>query len=464
MMCKLSEKTVEDILARGRVFEVGGAVRDRFLMPDMKVKDRDYLVTGVAYDDLTEVLRNHGRVDLVGRSFGVIKYTEFRSGQPHTFDITLPRTEHSTGTGHKDFEVKYDPDLPIEQDLIRRDFTINAMAIALDNDELVDPLGGLTDLRNRSLRMTSPTSFEEDPLRMLRAVQFAARFEFSIEPATFEAIRRHSAAIATVSAERIAEELTKLLTLAQRPSEGFRLMQSSGLLAEILPEFEACVGVEQPGGFHRYDVFEHTLRTVDACGPSLRLRLAALMHDINKPQTRRLVDRGATFYGHEHLGAETAHAILLRLRFPKDLAADVARLVDRHMFTTAVTDKGLRRLVRRVGVDLIFDLLDLRRADVVAQGMGGSTDDVDQFEKAIREELSRKPPLGYADLALNGHDVMRLLDIPESPTVGKTLEFLLENVLDNPENNTKEALETLARRYYQSLTEAKATDSKETDQ
>ena len=461
MMCRLSQQTVGDILTRGRIYEVGGAVRDRFLTPDLKVKDRDYLVTGIPYDELTTILRHHGRVDLVGRSFGVIKFTQLRNDQAHTFDITLPRREHSTGTGHKDFAVDFDPNLSVEDDLTRRDFTINAMAIELGSDRLVDPLDGKRDLQNKCLRMTSPESFKEDPLRMLRAIQFAARFEFDIEPDTLAALKADAELIGTISAERISEELVKLLTLAERPSRGFHLMREAGLLGAILPELEVGVGVEQPGGFHAYDVFEHTLRSVDACDRRLRLRLAALFHDIDKPRSKRLVDDGATFYGHEVMGATTAREIMTRLRFSNNLIDEVATLVERHMFTTAVTDKGLRRLVRKVGVDLIFDLLDLRRADVVAQGMGGSTADVDEFEQAIREELSRKPPFGYSDLALDGHDIMRLFGIAPGPRVGEILEHLMEQVLDDPASNTKEVLESLARKYYQTRMENSAHDSEE---
>ena len=462
-MCRLSPDTVSDILTRGRIYEVGGAVRDRYLTPGLKVKDRDYLVTGIPYDDLTSLLRRHGRVDLVGRSFGVIKFTQHRQDQAYTFDVALPRREHSTGVGHKDFAVDFDPELPVEADLTRRDFTVNAMAVALDSDQLIDPLDGLADLRARRLRMTSPESFTEDPLRMLRAIQFAARFEFEIEPETFAAIRQQAALIRTVSAERINEELVKMLTRSKQTSMGFHLMHETGLLSEILPELEDGVGVDQPGGFHAYDVFEHTVRCVDACDKRLVLRLAALFHDIEKPRSRRLVEGGATFYGHETLGAETARRVMTRLRFSNDLIDQVVTLVDRHMFTTAVTDKGLRRLVRKVGVDLIFDLLDLRRADVIAQGMGGRTDDVDVFEKEIREELSRKPPFGYSDLALNGHDIMSLFGLAPGPLVGEILEHLMEQVLDNPESNTRESLESMARKYYQGRTDKSASDSEEND-
>lgn len=447
-MCRLSKDTIQDILSSGRIYEVGGAVRDRYLSESTRTKDRDYLVTGISYDELSDLLKRHGRVDLVGQSFGVIKFTEFHKKKQHTYDITLPRREQSTGTGHKEFAVDFDPHLSVEDDLERRDFTINAMALALDSEKLIDPLHGMVDLKNRQLRMTSATSFQDDPLRMIRAVQFAARFQFIVEPNTFKAMRSYAALISTVSAERIAEELNKLLLLAKKPSDGFRLMQSSGLLALIMPELNACVGVEQPGGYHRYDVFEHTLLTIDAAPARLPLRLAALFHDITKPRHKRVVEKGATFYGHEVSGALVAQEVMSRLRYSKELINTVSMLVQGHMFTTNVSDKGLRRLIRRIGQENIFDLLDLRRADVVAQGMGGSTDDVDELESAIRSELERKPPFGVADLALNGKDIMKLFNIAPSPVVGRILDQLLEKVLDRPEDNSPERLESFARESY----------------
>ncbi len=253
----------------------------------------------------------------------------------------------------------------------------------------------------------------------------------------------------SVSSERIAEELNKLLELAPEPSEGFRIMQTTGILKEILPELEACTGVDQPGGYHKYDVFEHTLHVIDATRPSLRLRWAALFHDITKPKHKRVVEDGATFYGHEVSAAKVAQSVLGRLKYPNDLIKDVCVLAERHMFTTDVTDKGLRRLVKRVGVDLIFDLLDLRRADVVGQGMGGTTDDVDRFEADIKAELKKKPPFGLSDLAIDGSDIMRMFEIPPGPTVGEVLDYLMERVLDDPQLNTKEQLEEIATEYYQ---------------
>ena len=254
----------------------------------------------------------------------------------------------------------------------------------------------------------------------------------------------------------MAEELNKLLLRAERPSIGFHLMQETGLLKEIMPEFEETVGVDQPGGYHKYNVFEHTLHTIDAAPPRLHLRLAALFHDITKPRAKRLVEGGATFYGHEKTGARVAAKVMKRLRYSNDLIADVCTLVERHMFTTAVTDKGMRRLIRRVGQDLIFDLLDIRRADVRAQGMGGKTDDVDEFEQQIKEELDRKPPFSLKDLAIDGEDIMREFGLEESPLIGRVLNHLMDKVLDRPEDNTPEKLNKYAGLFLKKLENKKS--------
>jgi tRNA nucleotidyltransferase (CCA-adding enzyme) len=437
----LNQKIIKEILTYGKIYEVGGAVRDKYISPILPDKDKDYLVTGIPLEDLCSLLCRFGKVDLVGKSFGVIKFSpseKFNGGQ--IFDVAIPRKEMSTGVGHKDFHVEYDHNLKVEDDLGRRDFTINAMAEDLSTGQLVDPLGGRKDIKKRLIRMTHPDSFKEDPLRMLRAIQFSARFEFDLEENTLLSLKENVDLIETIPAERIQEELNKLLLKARYPSSGFRLMQKVGLLEKILPELASSVGVEQPGGYHAYDVFEHSILAVDNAPRDLVIRLAALFHDISKPETRVLVDDGATFYGHEKRGSKLTQRILSRLRYSNQIIEQVCLLVDKHMFTTGVTDKGVRRLIRKVGVDLIFPLLDLRRADVVAQGKGGHTLDVDELGERIKLELEKKPPFGLKDLAVNGNDIMDNFKLPPSPLVGQILNHLLEMVLDEPEANQKENL------------------------
>ena len=437
----LSEQIIKAILQKGNIYEVGGAVRDKYISPILPDKDKDYLITGIPLDKLCSLLSRFGKVDLVGKSFGVIKFLPFkRFGGDQVFDIALPRKEYSTGPGHKDFKVEYDHTLRVENDLSRRDFTINAMAEDLSTGELVDPLNGRKDIKKRLIKVTNPNSFRDDPLRMLRGVQFAARFEFELEGNTLKSLKENVGLISTVSPERIQEELNKLLLKAKYPSAGFRLMQKVGLLEKILPELAACVGVTQPGGYHAYDVFEHSILTADFAPRDLVVRLAALFHDISKPETKVPTLEGATFYGHEKKGARVTRKVLQRLRYSNQIIEQVILLVDKHMFTTGVTDKGVRRLIRKMGEELIFSLLDLRRADVAAQGKEGSVKDVDELEERIRLELEKKPPFGLKDLEVKGNDIMSTFNIPPSPRVGQVLNYLLELVLDNPELNQKERL------------------------
>jgi tRNA nucleotidyltransferase (CCA-adding enzyme) len=449
MVAPLIKPLITAIATQGQLYEVGGAVRDSLIPGQPASKDIDFLVAGIPYQELVSILRRFGRVDLVGRSFGVIKFTQYASEDisSETFDFVLPRKEYSTGTGHRDFEVEFNHNLKIEDDLGRRDFTINAIARNVATGEIVDPFSGQEDIQARLIRITFPNSFIEDPLRMLRAIQFAARFNFKIEPKTYAAICENSALIKSVSAERIAEELNKLLVKADKPSVGLILMQRTGMLSHLIPELERTVGVDQPGPFHAHPVFEHSILTVDAAPRSLTVRMAALFHDVAKPQAKQEIEGGATFYGHEDYGARIARKVLERLRYANDFIDQVVRLIDRHMFTTDVSDKGMRRLIRKVGQGLVFDLLDLRRADVVGQGKGGRTDDVDEFEQRIREELERKPPFGLADLAINGNDLMREFELQPGKEIGEILNYLLEVVLDFPEKNSYDILLEEARAY-----------------
>jgi len=434
------------ILAQGELYEVGGSVRDRLLgrLP----YDCDYLATGIPLDDLVRLLSRFGYADWVGRSFGVIKFTfRERDAESTTVDIALPRKEKSTGSGHRDFEVEFDPALPIEEDLVRRDFTVNAMAINLRTDALVDPTGGRADLEARRLRLIFPAAFTEDPLRILRALGLVARLNFTLDPDLRRSLEAHVEQLGGVAPERVAEELTKILTLAEKPGPALRLMAETGVLDVLIPELRPAVGCDQPGSYHAFDVFEHSLRVVDAAPTRLALRWAALLHDVEKPRTKEVKGDKVTFYNHEILGAETARQVLNRLRYGHDLSAHVAVLIERHLFNTDMGDRGLRRLVRAVGTDRIDDLLDLRRADVVGQGMGGSAEDVDLFALRIRALLDARPPFTRSELAVDGHALMEAFDLEPGPELGETLNYLLDRVLDEPEHNDRETLLRWAAAY-----------------
>jgi putative nucleotidyltransferase with HDIG domain len=295
----------EAVLAAGELYRVGGAVRDR-LLGDADAIDNDFLVRGIPPDQLEALLHRHGKWSRVGKAFGVYKFTP--TGQGETFDIVFPRTETSTGVGHRDFEIRFDWTLPVEADLRRRDFTINAIAERVPDMAVVDPFDSAGYLRRRVLRMIFPQAFAEDPLRILRVARFLARFGLQIDPETRNAMTAAADLVSTVSAERVQEELTKTLTQCEKPSAAFDLLHQVGALPTWLPELDRCAGVTQ-NEYHPDDVYWHSLKTCDAARRSqLVVRWAALLHDVGKVDTRQVVvEEGVArtvFYGHEVVSAE----------------------------------------------------------------------------------------------------------------------------------------------------------------
>ena len=439
----------------GRVYEVGGSLRDELL--GQPKKDRDLLVTGIAMESLTALLQKFGDVLTVGKSFGVIKFHPGHH-KDACIDIALPRKEISTGLGHRDFEVDFDPSIPVETDLSRRDFTINAMAKEIgggDGEEgspWIDPFQGRKDLEEKILRKVSDRSFEEDPLRLMRAVQFAARLNFQIEPETFASMQKNAELIKTVSPERISEELKKLF-MAEKPSVGFILMQKTGLLKYVFPELEENVGVEQGNKLHNDDVFMHTMRVLDASrkdtaipmAGDLDLMLAALFHDVGKARTKGFdpVKNRMTFYGHQTLSRKMSKRRMEALKITTIGAnpKQISHLVEHHMFQTKAffSDRSIRRFINKVGPDHILKLVDLRLADNRGGKYPEGIKGVLRLRKRISEELDKKVPLSVKDLAIGGKDLMEI-GIPEGPAIGEILKKLVHVVLDNPELNTKESL------------------------
>ncbi len=447
-------KFVDALVKAGAdVYEVGGPVRDRLLGKD--IKDHDLLCRNLTVDQITKILSPFGKVAAVGKAFGVIKFS------PHKLrnceiDIALPRKEISTGSGHRDFEVNFDPKLPIEDDLGRRDFTINAMAISFSNDKIIDLFGGQDDLKNNILRMVFPRAFEEDPLRLIRGIQFAARFDLTIEPKTWKAMCDTAPLIKTISGERIGMELLKLMT-AEKPSRGFDLMYESGLLNYILPELVAIKDIDQdkqPGD----DVYKHTMRVLDAARSDSNvenrgdfdLLFAALLHDIGKAKTARPHPENdrIVFFGHQIVSARLAKKWMNTMKLTNsgiDTKA-VVRLIESHMFETKAyfTDRAIRRFVSKIGKDLIYKLLDMRLSDNRGGKHPTGIKGVLRLRKRIHEELAKKPPFGPKDLAINGHDLMEL-GVPAGPIMGVVLKSLVDTVLDDPTLNEKDKLLALAK-------------------
>lgn len=442
----IPDEKLASVLPPESLFAVGGRVRDELRSREDGVaraaKDLDYVVVGVGFDDLVSRLRTLGPANVVGASFAVVKVVVDGTG----VDVALPRRERSTGVGHRDFVVEAGPAVPLADDLSRRDFRMNMIARALPAGDIVDPYGGLDDIRARRIDILHEAAFEEDPLRMLRACQFAARFDFMVTERTLAAIAAAAPLVTSLSPERVRDELVKLIALAERPSVGLEIMRKTGLLALVLPELAEGIGVEQ-NQYHRYDVYRHNLACVDATPPGdLVLRLATLLHDVGKPKTKD----GPHFYGHEIVGAEMTRALLERLRFSSEQIAQSEGLVRNHMYATNADQKdgSLRRFVRRVGVDQLARQFALRHADIVGSGLRKRGGENEEFEKRIATLLQHKPALAERDLAVNGADVIAELvaagRLPSGsrggPLVGVHLRRLLELVMDDPALNARETL------------------------
>ncbi len=423
---------IESLPRGSGIYVVGGALRD-VLIGELSFRELDLLVTNVPLDSLVKLLRRFGKAEVVGRSFTVIKWTPRYS--ENSIDVAIP--------SRRDASIREEslPQISLEEDLARRDFTVNAMAFDLRSERLVDPFDALLDIDARILRAVGDDALLADPLRCLRGAYICAKCGLAVEPRTLDLIRSAAPKLQDIAPERISEEIKKTMLLP-RPSTALRLWRDWGLLDYFVPELARCVGVSQEGGWHAYDVFEHLLHTVDAIPPRLELRLAALLHDVGKPARRSFIPERnrAIFYGHQNLGERLAKEILLRLHFSNEIAGRVARLVRFHMFSHAQTDKGVRRFVRRVGADLLDDLFALRYADIEAQGTDRDETADRQYQQRVKRILDERPPLSTRDLAVDGKDVMEILGLREGPRVGEALERLVEIVLDEPSKNTRDSL------------------------
>ncbi|HTX73251.1 MAG TPA: HD domain-containing protein [Rectinemataceae bacterium] len=415
---------------------VGGAVRDYLL--GRAVSDFD-LATDALPEELKPLFKRvlptgikHGTVTLLYKGLSV--------------EVTTFRSESGYSDGRHPDQVYFAS--TIEEDLSRRDFTINAMAFDLRGGRLVDPHGGQRDLSAKLIRAVGEPleRFREDGLRPLRAIRFAAQLGFEIEERTLEAIGHSVDRLGLVSFERLRDEFVKCL-LSPLPSRAVRLMESSGMLAVILPELAACRGVEQKG-MHRFDVLDHLLESLDAAPPRIELRLSALFHDLGKPAAKvELPGSEPTFYRHEELSARDTEIIMRRLRFPGALVEHVTLLVRHHMFfyDDSWTDAAVRRFIARVGADNLEDLFALRLAD--GSGMTGQPADprsLEALRERVEDVLAREHALGIKDLAIGGED-LATLGIPRGPVMGRILKELLETVLDDPALNSRERLLEIAQ-------------------
>lgn len=356
-------------------------------------------------------------------------------------EITPYRIESKyTDKRHPD-EVKFSEN--IDDDLKRRDFTINALAFDIENNVLKDNFKGQDDLSSGLIRTVGGADdrFQEDALRMLRAVRFSAELGFLIEQETAESIVSNVDLLENVSRERIGEEFRKII-MSDNPSMGLGMAQKLGIMAKILPIFEESVDVKQNKKAHKYDVWEHSLRTLQHAADkklSLELRLAALFHDVAKPVTKREVGDKTTFYNHDVVGAKVTRETLKSLSFSTEVVKKVEKLVRYHMFfadTNQITLSAVRRLIAKVGKDSIWDLIDLRMCDRIGTGRPKEQPyRLRKFQSMI-EEVSRDP-ISVSMLKIDGNYLIKKFHVQPGPRIGHILHALLEEVIENPQNNTE---------------------------
>ena len=416
----------------GQAYLVGGTVRDALL-------DRPAGVWDVATDRTpAEVMERFPHVVPTGLVHGTVLIVT----DGLQVECTTLRREGAYSDARRPDAVEFTRD-PLE-DLERRDLTVNAMAFDPARGTLLDPHGGAADLERRRLRAVGDAleRFREDALRPLRVARLAATLEMEPEAELRAALAACTAPeqgvrLGAVSPERVRDELFKMLA-APRPSVGLELLRAAGLLAVWLPELERCVGQRQ-NRFHAYDVYFHSLATCDAAPAAKPLvRWAALLHDVGKPDTYVVRDGDGTFYDHANVGAEIADRLLGRLRVAGETRAAIVHLVREHMFDFRPqwSDAALRRWLRRVGPENVADLFDLRIADALGNGLRrGFPRYLVDMRARVERLLESSGALEVADLAVDGHDVMRELGIPPGPRVKAALEALLEEVLDRPEHN-----------------------------
>lgn len=431
---------------------VGGCVRD--FLRDRDPNDWD-VTTNAKPEDIQKLFPHN----FYNNKFGTVTVVNEK-----TKDESLKNIEITTYRIDQGYSDKRHPDTilftpNLKEDLARRDFTINAMALKIKNKELriknyeiIDPFNGREDLENKIIRAVGDADkrFNEDALRMMRAVRFSSQLGFEIEKNTLDALKKNKDLLKVVSSERIRDEFSKII-LSDRPYEGVELLRETGLLKYVIHEMEAGIGVGQ-NRHHIYTIYEHSVLSLKHCpSKKLEVRLAALLHDIAKPQTKAGTGPDATFYNHDFVGAKFTRNILTRLKFPNAVIDKVSLLVKNHMFyynTGEVSEAGVRRLISRVGKENLKDLMDLRIADRLGSGVPKAKPYKLRHLEYLIEKVS-KDPISPKMLKVNGNDIIKTLRVPPGPKIGAILKVLLSEIIEDPEKNTKKYLEKRTKELYE---------------
>ncbi len=425
-------------------FLIGGCVRD--LLIGREPKDWD-VTTNATPEEIIPLFTKIFYENTFGTVGIVDEHTE--NEKLKVIEVTPYRIESEYSDNRHPDTVTFSKN--IEDDLKRRDLTINSLAYSVSQETVVDLFEGQKDLENKIIRTVGKPEdrFNEDGLRILRVIRFSAELGFEIDPDTEKAVLEHAHLLKNISMERIRDEFTKMI-LSPRPMDALITMKKLGILKYISPELEATIGVEQNRA-HAYDVWEHLLRSVQHAADKnypLDLRLSALFHDISKPECRRWGkdQRTWTFYGHEVVGARVAKKILERLRYPTKIIEKCTRMIRWHMFfsdTEQITLSAVRRMIVNVGRENIWDLMNLRICDRI--GTGRPKEDpyrLRKYHSMIEEAL--RDPVSVGMLKIDGKRLIEISETRPGPKIGFTLHALLEEVLEDPKKNTAEYLETRA--------------------
>lgn len=437
-------KTLKD--AGFEAFLVGGCVRDLIIGREPK----DWDVTTNAVPEQIIALFPKTFYENTFGTVGVVNEAEGIPEKEKVIEVTPYRLESDYTDGRHPDAVAFSSSLI--DDLQRRDFTINAIAYDVETGEFVDPYKGQSDIASRTLRAVgkAETRFQEDGLRVLRAIRIATELGFTIESDTEKAIQSESSILGKIAAERIRDEFNKLI-MSDNPMVGVIMLQKLDILKYIVPELEEGLHMKQTQA-HSYGVFEHLVRSMQHAadkGWPLEIRLAALLHDIGKPKTKRVSPEtgDATFYGHEVVGARMAEKILERLRYPKKTIELIVKLVRWHMFfsdTEQISLSAVRRMVANVGIDNIWKLMDVRVCDRIGTGRPKENPYRLRKYQAMIEQVTRDP-ISVGMLKIDGNDLVKELGVKPGPIIGFTLNALLEEVFEDPDKNTKESLLIMAK-------------------
>ena len=420
------ERIIEAISAKGgTVYYVGGCVRDQLL--GLEPKDIDVEIHGMTSEMLIDVLGPFGQLDLIGKSFGVLRIKGL------DVDFSMPRTERNTGNGHKDFAIHVDPFMSCSEACRRRDFTVNALLQNAVTGEVVDPFNGLLDLQRKVIRHIDDQTFVEDPLRVYRAVQFAARFGFEIDKATLALCSEMD--LSSLPRERVFGEIQKLLLKAERPSVGFQYLLEMGIIERDYPLLHQLVGcMQQPLHHPEGDVWTHTMMVVDQAaairdqsGNPLALMLAALLHDVGKPAARTMIEGKLAFHGHDDLGEPMAREFLATLTEDRDLTEKTLELVRYHMRPTFLHPNGTDTTIRRLASKCnIGEVLLLHQADHLGRGGERSFSHIREW---FEEKIGRLSVKNGVEPLVKGRHLLEL-GMKPGPEMGAVLKQAFELQLE----------------------------------